>query len=44
VRRRFGSGATRAATDNRVLAEARASFPLRARGLRVGTESGFMEF
>jgi hypothetical protein len=28
VRRTFGNGATRAATDNRLLAEARASFPL----------------
>jgi hypothetical protein len=40
VRCRFGSGATRAATDNSGLVQARASSPL-CRGLRVGTESGF---
>ena len=41
VRRRFGSGATRAATDNRLLAEARASFPLH-RGLRVRIETAML--
>jgi hypothetical protein len=35
VRRRFGSGAKPAATDNRVLAEARPSFPPLPRGVRV---------
>jgi hypothetical protein len=41
VRRRFGSGATRAATDNRLLAEARASSPLH-RGLRVRIETAML--
>jgi hypothetical protein len=41
VRRRFGSVATRAATDNRLLAEARASFRL-YRGLRVRIETAML--
>jgi hypothetical protein len=41
VRRSFGSGATRAATDNRMLAEARALFPLH-RGPRVRIETAML--